>query len=434
MHMEESRNRFHSDEVQEIMGRKPSWILRWGITTLLALLVGIAVACYFIKYPETAIAAITLTSDNPPADLAARANGILDSVYVADGDTLHRGQLIALIASTADYGHILAAEEALKGFGSTPDELPPRRKEWSSFKLGNLQSDWTAFLSLCNEYTDYKALDRIGRQKKLISDQLLRSKEYYRLLEQQRRTLDENMRYEKASLERDSLLFARKAISKADYESGLKSYISRKNEIAGFEANLANARLNQLQLEQQILELDVQRAAEIAEYQRKFSERKLSLAGDIALWKEQFAIISPSNGIVSLQNVWSKGQKVTAGELIASVIPADGYTIMGRLKVPSAGFGKVAVGQEVNIKLNGFPYLEYGIVKGEVASISSVPESTENGMVYTVNVALPKGLESTYRKRLPFVQDMDGSAEIVTENRRLIEQFILPIRSLFVNR
>ena len=107
---------------------------------------------------------------------------------------------------------------------------------------------------------------------------------------------------------------------------------------------------------------------------------------------------------------------------------------MGRLKVPSAGFGKVAVGQEVNIKLNGFPYLEYGIVKGEVASISSVPESTENGMVYTVNVALPKGLESTYRKRLPFVQDMDGSAEIVTENRRLIEQFILPIRSLFVNR
>jgi len=432
--MEENRNGFHSDEVQEIMGRKPSWILRWGITTLLALIAGIVVACYFIKYPETAIAAIKLTSDNPPADLVARSSGILDSVCVEDGDTLHRGDLIALIASPADYGHVLAAEEALKSFGNSPDELPVFRKEWNSFKLGNLQADWTAFLSLCNEYRDYKALDRIGRQKKLLSEQLVRSKEYYRLLEQQRRTLDENMSYEKKSLERDSLLYARKAISKADYEAGLKSYISRKNEIAGFEASLANARLNQLQLEQQILELDVQRAAEITEYQRKFADQKSSLDGNIALWKEQFAIISPSEGIVSLQNVWSKGQKVTAGELIASVIPADGYTVMGRLKVPSAGFGKVALGQEVNIKLNGFPYLEYGILKGEVASISSVPESTDEGMVYTLNVSLPNGLESTYHKRLPFVQDMDGSAEIVTEDRRLIEQFILPIRSLFVNR
>ncbi len=432
--MEEHKITFHSDEVQEIMGRKPSWILKWGITTLLSLLVGIVVACYFIKYPETAIAAIRLTSDNPPADLVARTSGILDSVFVADGDTVPKGRLIALIASTADFGDVLAAEEALKSFGSTPDEVPPIRKEWSSFKLGNLQADWTAFLSLCNEYRDYKTLDRIGRQKKLLSEQLVRSKEYYRLLEQQRRTLDENMRYEKQSLDRDSLLFARKAISKAEYETGLKSYISRKNEIAGFEANLANARLNQLQLEQQILELDVQRAAEVSEYQRKFTDQKLSLSGDIALWKEQFAIISPSEGRVSLQNVWSKGQKVSAGDLIASVIPADGYTVMGRLKVPSAGFGKVAVGQEVNIKLNGFPYLEYGILKGVVSTISSVPENGEEGMVYTVNVALPDGLESTYHKRLPFVQDMDGSAEIVTEDRRLIEQFILPIRSLFVNR
>lgn len=108
--------------------------------------------------------------------------------------------------------------------------------------------------------------------------------------------------------------------------------------------------------------------------------------------------------------------------------------VQGRLKVPSAGFGKVEAGQEVNIKLNGFPFMEYGILKGEVASISKVPENTDAGLCYTVVVSLPKGLESTYRKEFPFVQDMDGSAEIITEDMRLIEQFIRPIRSLFVNR
>lgn len=111
-----------------------------------------------------------------------------------------------------------------------------------------------------------------------------------------------------------------------------------------------------------------------------------------------------------------------------------GMVVQGRLKVPSAGFGKVEAGQEVNIKLNGFPFMEYGILKGEVASISKVPENTDAGLCYTVVVSLPKGLESTYRKEFPFVQDMDGSAEIITEDMRLIEQFIRPIRSLFVNR
>lgn len=92
------------------------------------------------------------------------------------------------------------------------------------------------------------------------------------------------------------------------------------------------------------------------------------------------------------------------------------------------------VGQDVNIKLSGFPYLEFGIIKGLVKSISSVPEKTSDGLYYTVDVSLPSGLLSTYNKVLPFVQDMNGYAEIVTEDMRLIEQFIRPIRSLLKNR
>ncbi len=90
--------------------------------------------------------------------------------------------------------------------------------------------------------------------------------------------------------------------------------------------------------------------------------------------------------------------------------------------------------EQVKIRLYGFPYLEFGIIKGMVASISSVPESTQEGLAYTVDVTLPDGLESTYHKVSPFVQNLDGSADIITDDMRLIEQFVRPIRSLFVNR
>lgn len=71
--------------------------------------------------------------------------------------------------------------------------------------------------------------------------------------------------------------------------------------------------------------------------------------------------------------------------------------------------------------------MEYGMLKGVVASISKVPENTENGLCYTVVMSLPKGLESTYHKEFPFVQDMDGTAEIITEDMRFIELFIRPM-------
>ena len=31
-------NNFHSEEAQEIMGRAPSWVVRWGITVIFVIL------------------------------------------------------------------------------------------------------------------------------------------------------------------------------------------------------------------------------------------------------------------------------------------------------------------------------------------------------------------------------------------------------------
>lgn len=420
---------FHSEEVQEIMGRRPSWILRWGITVIICIALGIIAGCYFIKYPQTVTAAITLTSDYPPSDLAARATGILDSVYVENGSYVEAGQLLALIASAARYEDITRVEEML----NMPEEHDPKLVP-DTFRLGNLQQNWIEYLRACRDYQDYLQIDQIGRKKQLLVEQVAQAREYYGKLELQRKALIEELFYERRDLQRDSILYQRNAIAEAEYEASVKAFISRKYNLSGFEASMSSAYLNRLQLEQQILELDTQKTVEMAEFERRIGQAKESLLGQVALWKEQYAIIAPYAGIVSLQNVWGRGQRVNAGDIIASVAPAGGMKVKGRLKVPSSGFGKVLTGQEVNIKLNGFPYLEFGILKGRVASISPIPESTPDGLLYTVDVTLPNGLESTYHRQFPFVQSMDGSAEIITEDMRLIEQFVRPIWSLFRNQ
>lgn len=432
--MEEININIHSSEVQEIMGRKPAWILRWGITILISLILAFVLCCYFIRYPQTVTAYITLTSDYPPADLAAKASGIIDSVFVSNGETVRKDQLLAMISNAADYRDVAFAENFISREGDGVPELSGNELvELQKLNLGNIQSDWISYLSACYNYSDYLRIDQNGKKRKLLAEQVQGAKTYYGKLEKQRSTVVDALVFEKKSLERDSILHVKKAISDQEYETSLKSYASMRNSLAGFDAEMTSAYLNRLQLEQQILELGTQGKIEENEYLRLISQARSRFQGSLALWKEQYAIIAPYDGVVSLQNVWNRGQHITTGEIIASVSATEGAAIKGRLKVPSLGFGKIEKGQTVNIKLSGFPYLEFGILRGKVEAISSVPELTENGLLYTIDVSLPDGLESTYHKTFPFVQNMDGSAEIVTEDMRLIEQFVRPIRSLFLN-
>ena len=135
---------------------------------------------------------------------------------------------------------------------------------------------------------------------------------------------------------------------------------------------------------------------------------------------------------------WNKNQYINVGAKVASIIPTNDARIIGRIQIPSVGFGKVQVGQNVNIKLNGFPYMEFGVLKGKINSLSAVPEQIQttngNSIVYMAEVSFEEGLKTSYNKDLPMIQQMDGTAEVITEDMRLISRFINPIISLFKNK
>lgn len=53
----------HCDEVQEVMGEIPSWIVRWGITVIFAIVVTLIIGSYFFYYPDVVKADIRITTD-----------------------------------------------------------------------------------------------------------------------------------------------------------------------------------------------------------------------------------------------------------------------------------------------------------------------------------------------------------------------------------
>ncbi|MCL1677132.1 HlyD family secretion protein, partial [Elizabethkingia meningoseptica] len=101
--------------------------------------------------------------------------------------------------------------------------------------------------------------------------------------------------------------------------------------------------------------------------------------------------------------------------------------LIGRLTVPSTNSGKIMEGQKVLIKLDNYPFQEFGIVEGRVRNMSSVPDKDGN---YYVDVNIPKGLTTSFNKKLIFNKELKGNAEIVTKDLRLIERFFYQFRKL----
>lgn len=74
-----------SEEVQEIMGQIPAWIIRWGITVLFVVIGVLLIGSCFFKYPDVITAQMTLTSPHPAVQIVARTSGRISRLYVADG-------------------------------------------------------------------------------------------------------------------------------------------------------------------------------------------------------------------------------------------------------------------------------------------------------------------------------------------------------------
>jgi len=151
-----------------------------------------------------------------------------------------------------------------------------------------------------------------------------------------------------------------------------------------------------------------------------------NLIGQIKIWEQNYVFTSPVDGIITFTKYWNENQNILSGDKVVTIIPEAESRSIGKLQLPIRGSGKVKTGQSVNIKLDNYPYMEYGMLRGKIESISLVSSDDS----YAVEVSMPNGLLSSYGKKLEFSHDMKGTAEIITEDERLIMRFINPLRAL----
>ena len=431
--MTESRNdiiELRSEEVQELMGQIPPWILQWGITIVGILLTGLLVGSYFFRYPDTLTAEITVTTDTPPLEFYTRQSGRLMSVNVATFEHVDSGTVLTVIESTSNYKHVdtLAFLFSAWQKGEMNNSQLLRQLNSRQWQVGDMQPALTAFVDALNDdvrqSTEHYYSQKIDIKKRQFFQRRLmeqeREKEYvlHRLLTK----ISEDM------FCRDSTLFKMKLISEEDYNSAELSNVQSRLTLFADISKKRQSEMEQLQDNETMLDLQQQSWQHQSQIELALSGSAEQLENAIRKYEQSYVMRSPVRGIVNMMGSWRQNQFVDAGQLMMIVLPDVSPISIGRAKLPAAGAGKVKVGQIVRVRLSNYPYSEYGYVEGLVCTMSAIPDKESN---YFLEISFPNGLLTNYGKKLPHAKQMIGTAEIMVKDKRLINHLLEPIRNIF---
>ena len=151
-------------------------------------------------------------------------------------------------------------------------------------------------------------------------------------------------------------------------------------------------------------------------------------SGKTTLIKLLLKFSNPTEGVISYFNFWSENQNVKQGDEIFSIIPKNQKDIIGKVLLPTQRSGKLKIGQKAIIKLDNFPFAEFGVLEGTVKHISSIPKQNQ----YAVEIAFNNKLMTNTGTIIIAKNDIQGSVDIVTEDLRLIERIFYQIRKFFL--
>lgn len=428
---------FHSEEAQEILGRVPSWIIRWGITVIFSIFVIIIIGCCIIRYPERVTGTVTIRTANAPVDVVVKSGGNLELISVSNGDSVNEGDILGVINTGADYRDVISADSCLLAFVESPfEEAVFNDRVYGNFLMGDLQADWASFVSSCQGYRDYITRSVMTKKRILLGKQIDKQKELYRQMQMQLTTMMEDQRYEEKSFTRDSSLFRLNLVSEQEYEESIRRLLQTRNSVASFRSQMTSTELSIIQLEEQLVELSIQEEDETLAFEDAIRTNLERLNAGIRNWKLTYLLTAPISGKVSFVHKWDKGQFLSTGEHYLAVVPEGKQSVLGIVRIPQSSLGKVSAGQKVNVKLEGYPYMEYGMLVGTLGYLSSVPDEQSDSQSvpqYTAEILFKNGMRTTYGKELRMIQKMDGTAEIITEKRSLIMRFLDPLVALFKN-
>ncbi|MFK8008708.1 MAG: HlyD family secretion protein [Saprospiraceae bacterium] len=407
------------DQVQTILGKPPGWILRWGISFIFMTVLMLIWMSYLVKFPDIIPARVILTTEIPPVHLFVQSSGKVENLLVEDKQSIAENDLLAIIQNPANHDDIVILENFLKDIKSkkTIDLSTVNYPE--NLVLGELQSTYSNFTQNLNDFNFFENKNQLAKKISALKSQIRYLGRKNASLKKQEITLESTIDLAKSNRDRMLKLLDENAVSIKDVEDAKTEVLRNERELERMQTSYLDNKMTVKNLELTIINLRENRSDGKNEKSISLKEQIDILLSQIKNWKQKYLVISPMDGQVSFPKMLNENQFLKNGDEIMTIVPEGGIgEMIGKAFLPAANNGKVEEGFEINIRFDGYPYQEFGVIKAKVKSKSILPQDGN----YLVKLEMPDSLMTTYKKLIPFQQEMTGTGNIITKDRRILER------------
>ncbi len=416
-----------SEAVQEVLSNPPAWIVRYGISIVFGVILLFIIGSWFIKYPDVIPATAMVTSNYPPERLESKVNSRIVKLYIPNSSKVKKGDVLAILESTANFEDVLKLDKMVSSISSDYQAFYFPFQEMSNLQLGDIQSSFSQFHKayieneLNQKLHPYSEEINAGKSSQTENKNRLESLYGQQKLEKVKLSLSD------VQYQRSVQLYEKGVISKYDLDIQKANNLQAKQSYDQISTAISQQREAIEQAKKQVVASEIsQKKADVTNLASLFQALD-ELKKSIRIWKQNYLFQANYDGVFKFQNSWKENQLIKAGDLFATVLPENQGQYISSLKVPSQNTGKIRQNQKVLIKLNNYPFQEYGMLEGRVQSMSTIADKEGN---YFIEVILPNGLQTSYGRNIKFDKELTGSADIITDEMRLIERVFYQFRKL----
>lgn len=413
--------------LEAIQETEPPVKRRRVLWTLLILFTLALLWSWFSRIDVVATATGRFIPDGRSKVIQAPELSAVEELFVNVGDRVEVGQLLARLDESLQ----LASNEAIEGVLNL-NRLQQRRLRSSLDNTSPAIHENDPASGVQKEIWQAEQSRYISQRENAIAAMRDANAEL-RAGKAQLRSLIEQREISQQRLESSKILADIGAIPRNEYLSMKESSIARQSEIETQRQRLDSLESRVTITQEALARLEAERRLELlvsleALIGESYTLAKQSSHTSHALERRQ--LHSPVSGTVQAVNISTSGEIVSAGSSIIEIVP-DEAPLLVELQLSDRDAGFVELGQEVEIKVEAFPFTQYGVLPGKLIWISADAESTPQRSYYSAWVEPLDNQLKHNGHGISVRPGMSVSVDVNTGERRVIEFFLGPIARNF---
>lgn len=407
-------------------------LLRIGIAICLFCIGIFFFIAWLLEYKDTTTGSITITTTVVPLELYAKETGQL-KLLRQDNALVSKGDFLGYIENTTNLEDGLYFLDQINELStaSTIQQFTTFLKKLDKKELGSISRPLVNFSNQIKEYQLFINTDRHQEIVDTKKDQINLYKNYMELINKKIELHYNNTLIAKEQLLVDQQLFEDDILSKRQLDNSKRSFNKEAIEgrLVDFQSTISESKIKISMQEERILDIITTHEKEKLQLRKNIGTHFQLLENNVNSWKEKYLIEANLSGKLVYSDYLTDYSFIKKDHKIMTITPINDQEYLGLLKLPKNGISKVRPGQPVQIRLDNYPFSEFGILEGRVATIADIP----NNNSYTVQVDFPNKLHSTYKIDFEFQQLMTGQADVITSKLSLWQRIYNQFKSIRYN-